>query len=112
MTDALTRGIGLFTFNGHSLSTFALGAGSLWDVSKVASTSYTVPPFVMFATCNGIEPSQTSHSISEAMLSERNGGAIGVIAACRSVFMNYNQYLAREVVEKSTSSVRILQQAR
>lgn len=100
MTDALTRGIGLFTFNGHSLSTFALGAGSLWDVSKVASTSYTVPPFVMFATCNGIEPSQTSHSISEAMLSERNGGAIGVIAACRSVFMNYNQYLAREVVEK------------
>lgn len=100
IADALTRGVGLFTFNGHSLSHFALGEGSLWDVGKVSATNYSVPPFVMFATCNGVEPSQTTHSITEALLAERNGGAIGVVSACRSVFMNYNQYLAREVVEK------------
>lgn len=98
--NTLHRGVSFMSFSGHSLSITAVGAGNVWNVGHVNDTDNDVLPLVFLSTCNGIDPTQDSNSLSEAMLSKNNGGAIGVVSACRSVYQNRNQDFAREVLEK------------
>lgn len=93
-TAGFKQGAGLFAYSGHGEAN-GFAAEKLWLRSNVRSTTYEVPPLAVLATCTAFEfdHPDTDINISEAMLYQNNGGMIGVIGACRPVYMEYNQLI-------------------
>lgn len=85
----LSRGAGMFTFIGHGAPTMVEG----WGISNVNATKYTYAPFVMFSSCDQFAFDHSSNGLTATMLFERDGGALGGVAAVRSVYMDFNQYV-------------------
>ena len=90
--NALLQGVGYFSFTGHGRPDY-FTAESLWSKLAVHATPNTVYPIAMLATCDTYLIDHSGTGIAETMVLEPNGGAIAVVAAARSVFMDYNQAL-------------------
>lgn len=97
LTANFKKGTGYYTFSGHSLSHYQIGGGEIWNVTMLENLDYDVPVFAMLSTCGVADPDKTSRSMTDAFLDKEKGGAIGVVASCRTVFMNKNQYMAEQV---------------
>lgn len=91
-TAALKQGAGLFTYSGHGEPN-GFAPENLWTRTIARNTSYDVPPLAILATCTAYEFDRpdTDVGIGEVMVYQPDGGAIGVIGACRPVYMEYNQ---------------------
>ncbi|MBJ2188232.1 MAG: hypothetical protein JFR41_06365 [Muribaculaceae bacterium] len=87
IANALTEGVGYMTYSGHGGPTYIDG----FDVTTVNSLHYDSYPFVMLASCDQFAFDRMHGGLVEAMLFERDGGAIGGFAAARSVYISYNQ---------------------
>ncbi len=92
VTNALGLGAQYFTYSGHG-SIKAFGGENLWTKNLAASTDYTVPPVAMLATCSAMPFDRNPESIGAAFLFKENGGAIAVVGACRTVYLDYNQVI-------------------
>lgn len=96
ITQALRVGQGLFLYCGHC-SHSAFTGERLYDINLMNASEYDDYPFAMLATCETFGFDRNSAVIGPSMLRTDNGGAIGVIGSCRSVYMEYNRTLASAV---------------
>lgn len=97
-TQALKRGVGLFTYVGHGIESY-FGQEYLWSISSTKTTSYNVHPLGLFATCSVYCYDTSKTSIGEEMLLKEDGGLVALVAAGRVVYGTMNQYLAQRMVE-------------
>ena len=88
--EALSGGAGYFTYSGHA-DKYSFTENLLWGTSYNQSTEYTRYPLAMLATCSTFNYDRDDDDLGQKMLRAPNGGMIGVIAACRSVYLEYNQ---------------------
>ncbi|MDE6334745.1 MAG: hypothetical protein K2L77_08895, partial [Muribaculaceae bacterium] len=84
---ALKDGCGYMTYSGHGAINFI----QMWNTNNVNSTRYNHPTFVMLSSCDQFSFDRMRNGLLEVMLFQPGGGAIGGVAADRSVYINYNQ---------------------
>ena len=92
--QALCKGQGFFSFAGHGGATSFTGK-KLWSISAIKETSYQNPPIAMFATCDAFSFDRGDAGMAEQGLYKEDGGFIAIVAASRTVYMQFNQYLNR-----------------
>lgn len=93
---SLIQGQDYVCYTGHGGATSFTSEG-LWSKYNVESTDYINPPFWMLATCDAFAFDRLDNGISEAMLYKANGGAIGVVAASRTVYADSNHTLSTSI---------------
>lgn len=93
ITNALKTGQGLLVYCGHC-SHIAFTGERLYDLNLMTSSECDDYPFALLATCETFGFDRNSHVVGPSMLRMDNGGAIGIIGSCRSVYMEYNRTLA------------------
>lgn len=98
LSDALTKGVGLFVYVGHGTPDGFTGE-KLWTRSFATSLTYKYPPFAHLSTCDSYDFDHRDSGIAEAMFFKKDGGCIGVIGAGRAVYMQMNQFLALNLAE-------------
>ena len=92
LREEMNRGALIFNYTGH---------GSPIELSQahlLATKDYELPtqgnlPLWIFASCEVTPFDQQTNDIGRAALYNKNGGAMAVICASRSVFANYNRSL-------------------
>lgn len=99
LCDVLTRGNGLFLYCGHS-SANALTVEHLYDASCVGRMTYDDYPVAILSTCETLGFDRNSLQMGTLMHSVDHGGAIAVVGACRSVYMDLNRSMADAIVER------------
>lgn len=86
--SALQQGVGMMTYIGHGSATAIKG----WGISQATGTNYAYSPFVMFSSCDQFAFDHNANGLMDALLFKENGGALGGVAAVRSVYVEFNQY--------------------
>ncbi|MDO5394738.1 MAG: C25 family cysteine peptidase [Bacteroidales bacterium] len=97
LVEALRQGTGLFSYTGHG-NPREFTAEKLYSQTLINSTEYPVWPFAMLSTCNAYTLDANLRHIGESMLFKENGGAIGVVGACREVYMLINQMINEAII--------------
>lgn len=89
--QALYGGIGYFTYSGHA----DIGSinGQYYTFHHAEKYNYSTCPFAMLATCYTYPFDVSETGIAEKMFFKQGGGAIGVLASCRSVYLEHNRTL-------------------
>lgn len=95
--NALKSGQGLFFYSGHC-SHIAFTGERLYDFNLISQTTYDNYPFAMLSTCETFGFDRNPALVGTSMFAKDNGGAIGVIGSCRSVYMEYNRTISQAVV--------------
>lgn len=90
----LGRGVGMMAYSGHG---GPAGLSTVLNKITVNENTYDIPPLCVFASCETFGFDRDGYSLSRHMLERGNGGAIGVIAAGRSVILNWNAMLEQDV---------------
>lgn len=98
LSDALIKGVGLFCYVGHGTPDGFTGE-KLWTRSFATSLNIKYPPLVHLSTCDSYAFDHRDNGIAEAMFFKKDGGSIGIIGACRAVYMQMNQFLALNLAE-------------
>lgn len=98
LSDALIKGVGLFCYVGHGTPDGFTGE-KLWTRSFATSLNIKYPPLAHLSTCDSYAFDHRDSGIAEAMFFKKDGGSIGVIGACRAVYMQMNQYLALSLAD-------------
>lgn len=90
--NALKKGVGYYSYTGHG-DTRSFTAESIYNLNILNDNDYTTLPYAHLSTCYAVELDQNSRNIGEAMLFKPDGGVIALSAACRAVYIEYNQIL-------------------
>lgn len=98
INNALERGVGFFYYTGHGTSG-GLTAEKLWDCSRAKTVTHNYPPLALLASCDAYPLDRHRASLAEVMVSQTKGGMTGVIAACRSVYLDHNHIFSLAVAE-------------
>ncbi|MDE7119402.1 MAG: hypothetical protein K2O10_02215, partial [Muribaculaceae bacterium] len=105
VSRALSRGVNFWYYTGHATPTSLGSTGATyWNNRNVSTTDYEVAPFAMFGTCRPAYFDHTSDNLACTMLRKKNGGAIGLVASLREVYLNNNQVLGLEVTRQFFNS--------
>lgn len=94
ITRSLNQGQGFFSFAGHGGSTY-FTSKKIWSISHIKETTYNHSPIAMFATCDAFAFDRSDGGMAEQALYKENGGFIAIVAASRTVYMQFNQYINR-----------------
>lgn len=97
--NALTAGLGYFSFTGHGRPDY-FTAEHIWTRGYAKASTNAVHPLAMFATCDTYLIDRPGTGLAETMVMQPVGGAIAAIAAGRSVYLDYNQYMNIAVAYK------------
>lgn len=92
LLNALQHGVGFMNYCGHG-DARSFTAEAIYSLGIINNNNYNILPFAHLSTCYSFTFDRHMRHIGEAMFFKPNGGAIAVIGAGRSVFMEYNQYL-------------------
>lgn len=95
---SLTGGCGLMMYAGHG-SPHGLTAERLYTPDFVAANRYDTWPLAVLASCETFPFDREASSIASQMVMAPDGGAIGVVGACRSVYMDFNRRLGVAIAE-------------
>lgn len=87
ISAALNRGAGYMVYIGHG----SPKSVDSWGISEVSVTNYRYAPFVMFSSCDQYAFDHLANGLVETMMFTDNGGALGGVAAVRSVYIEQNQ---------------------
>ena len=98
LRNHLGEGRGLLSYFGHAAAGNSLGS-AFYTCAIAESINYEVAPLAMLATCNAFGLDSSTKSLAQSMLGKRGGGAIGVVAATRSVYSDYNRSMGVAVAE-------------
>jgi hypothetical protein len=88
----LNKGTAFWSYSGHA-STTSLSSQKMWNIEKVAGTTYSNPPFSLLMTCRALYYDHDESNLGESLLYCTHGGAINVVGALREVYKEYNQQL-------------------
>lgn len=94
----LQRGVGFFYYTGHGDS-HSVTAEKLWTNSMIKSIEYSYPPVAMMSSCDAYPFDRHPNTLAETMTMQPDGGMIGTIAACRSVYLDHNKPLSLAIAE-------------
>jgi hypothetical protein len=97
--NALSSGVRYLTYSGHG-SADALSFENYYQKSHIQSHSYDFFPFVMLATCDVFSFDRTNSDMGSAFIYTPTGGAIALVASGRTVYQDYNQYLALAITNE------------
>lgn len=100
----LSAGVGLFVFSGHA-DPYALTGVQLYSSRTLANYHYDRWPLAVLSTCNTWPLDFQVGSIVENMLFKEDGGMIGIVGACRSVFLEPNRKFNSAVMRAYASAV-------
>lgn len=89
-----TIGQNYWVYSGHANSSHLMSGECLWENRLVESTSYEVPPIVMLSTCETYGFDRLEDCIVEHLIKRVGGGAIGVVAAGRTVYQTHNEVMS------------------
>ncbi|MBD5232931.1 MAG: hypothetical protein HDS65_02000 [Bacteroidales bacterium] len=96
---ALGRGTGFFNYSGHADSRSLTGS-DIYDVNTLEAYTYHHYPLAMLSTCSTWTMDFLPNALCEKMLYKESGGMIGIIAACRSVYLEPNRTLNVAVADQ------------
>lgn len=83
-----------WVYSGHANPSHLMSGECLWENRLVETTSYEVPPIVMLSTCETYGFDRLEDCITERLIKRNGGGAIGVVAAGRTVYQTHNQAMS------------------
>ncbi|MDE6207742.1 MAG: hypothetical protein K2M55_08040 [Muribaculaceae bacterium] len=115
--NSLKRGVNLVYYTGHGDS-HSVTAEDLWNSQRVKTLSYRNPPVAFMASCDAYPFDREHGALIETMVCQPEGGMIGAIGACRSVYMGHNQTLSLAFrdcymdAKPGTTAARLLMEAR
>lgn len=98
LKNHLGEGRGMLAYFGHASAGNSLG-DAFYTCAIAENISYEVAPLAMLATCNAFAIDKGTKSLAHSMVGKRGGGAIGVVAACRSVYSDYNRTMGVAIAE-------------
>ena len=98
LTNLLKNGALFFGYSGHG-GYNAVTNESLLNLSDIESMSNKNQAFWLFATCNFAQFDAGKRSAAESAVLNPNGGAIGILAATRTVYATPNTELYRSVTD-------------
>lgn len=90
--QALNAGVGYFTYSGHG-NDREFNGDDTYDFHCVEKYRYSSIPFAMLATCHTYPFDHNTANLTEKMLFTKGGGAIGILASTRSVYLEHNRTL-------------------
>lgn len=96
--DVLKQGTAMMLFTGHSINGMVMSRPHVWDMELFEHNSYEFPPLAVMLTCKAADPGNRIANMAHQLLTVGNGGAMGVVAACRMVYKEENIYLGEELV--------------
>lgn len=92
LTRALNSGQAFVGFAGHGNS-IGISGTQVYYKSDVIANQYDIKPFVYLSTCNAMSFDQNGNGFGEEFILVPDGGAIGIVASCRTVYQSHNQNL-------------------
>ena len=96
----LKEGLSFVSYIGHAGPIAFTHDNRIWNKAKVSNTKYKNLPFFSIAACDAAQFDNESRCISEELVLTPEGGAIGVLAATRTVYSSQNDKLNKAVAEK------------
>lgn len=103
LAQQLNAGTGLFYFCGHGNPTL-LGSKNIYSIGMARNLKYNCLPMAFHITCGTYRFEGSSFNITEQMLFNPDGGAIGAIASCREVFLSYNKHVSNALAKAYASA--------
>ena len=94
----LMSGTSLVWYTGHG-GHGQITTNQLWTIAKNFETRNVIYPHGLLATCEAFDFDVSQNAIAETMVLHPDGGAIALIAAGRSVYLEYNRQLNHAVAE-------------
>ena len=98
LTNLLKSGALFFDYSGHG-GYNAITNESILNLKDIESMTNRNQAFWLFATCNFAQCDAGKRSAAEAAVLNPNGGAIGILAATRTVYASPNTELNRSVCD-------------
>lgn len=92
--SALQKGQGLWVYVGHGRHDMLGHDQNIYALPNIDNNDYEVQPFTILATCDNFNFDRINDDIASHLLYKRGGGAINLVAACRSVYKSYNNDIA------------------
>lgn len=99
--DVLKQGTPLMLFTGHSVTGVVMSRAHVWDMELFEQNSCDFPPLAVLLTCSAADPGHQRTTMADQLLTVGNGGAMGVVAACRTVYKEENIHLGKEIVRNT-----------
>ena len=111
--NLLNEGLLYVSYIGHAGPAVLTYDHRLWTSAKVRSTKYKHLPFFALSACETAKYDDNERSFCEELTLANNGGAIGVLAAARTVYSSQNDRLNKALGEllftlKSDGSYRTI----
>lgn len=96
--DVLKQGTAMMLFTGHSVTGLVMSRAHVWDMELFEQNSCDFPPLAVLLTCSAADPGHRCTTMADQLLTVGNGGAMGVVASCRTVYKEENIHLGKELV--------------
>lgn len=97
--SSLTRGQGLLFYSGHGKAT-SLCEEIDFNITNARGLRNNVLPLTVLSTCEAYPLDHTPANISNELLSNPDGGAIGIVGASRTVYLEHNHKLSMAIAEE------------
>lgn len=101
---SLSSGMGYMAYSGHS-GEVSVGSEGIYNVSLANSYNYNTLPLATFASCDAFPLDRRQGNLAETMVLKEGGGALGVVAACRSVYLEHNRSLNLAMARAYSSAI-------
>lgn len=102
ITSALASGVRFMTYSGHGNPDY-ISFENYYQKSHVMTQKCGFLPIVMMSTCDLFSFDRTNTDMGSAFIRSPEGGAIGLVAAGRTVYQKKNQYLATAIAREVSS---------
>lgn len=98
LVRALNKGAFFMGYCGHG-NPSAITGKNLYNKADIKENKYPIQPLVFLSTCDAMSYDRSGNGLGESFLTQSDGGAIGVVAACRTVYQELNQLFYRSFVQ-------------
>ncbi len=95
--NLLNEGLLYVSYIGHAGPTVITHDNRLWTSERIRVTKYKHLPFFSIAACETAKFDDIKRSFCEELVLAENGGAIGVVAAARTVYSSQNDMLNKAI---------------
>lgn len=93
---AMLRGAGMFFYTGHGGETSLTGT-DFYNLGTISDLHYPQHPLMVLASCLTYPYDRKNNTLAAAAVLTPDGGAMGSIAACREVMLEYNRPFSNAV---------------
>ncbi|MDE6853924.1 MAG: hypothetical protein K2J38_02595 [Muribaculaceae bacterium] len=99
IVKSMQNGLGYFTFSGHG-NYMSISGYETINQSGASALENSIYPVAMMSTCDVFAFDRVNYGLAERLVLNENGGAIGVIGSCRSVYLEHNRQLNNAVAQQ------------